>query len=369
VKAVGESIERYCAALYDPAELVLASFDELEDATPPEDYAGFSERQLADPGLGRDAFRRDTQVRWVRGWSLVDDCARWVPAAAVYVPYEYAPGEARIWDMISTGLAAGPTRAAALARGILEGIERDALMVVWHNRLPRPALDLATVDDPALRPLLAALDGLPLAVEAFVLTLDLPATVFLLVARSLTPAPPHLVLGLGTDLDPRRALASSLEELLLGIWGMRVLAAREPDYVPAPDFSDFQDLDAHGRAYAVVPSLRENAAFLRAGGDTLTLDELEDRSTSTPLGNLERLVADVSARGYDVVGVDLTTDDVDDAGFAVCRAVVPGLQPLDIKHTRRNLGGRRVYEVPVALGLAERPLREDELNPDPHPFP
>jgi ribosomal protein S12 methylthiotransferase accessory factor len=42
----------------------------------------------------------------------------------------------------------------------------------------------------------------------------------------------------------------------------------------------------------------------------------------------------------------------------VVRVVVPGLC-----HFWRRLGFRRLYEVPVAMGWLERPLRPDELNP------
>src|SRR5205814_8548329 len=88
LKAVGESVERYCAAIYDEDELVLAAFDELDGAaTPPEQFALFGERQYAEPGFRFRPLTRETVVRWVRGRSLVHDRPTWVPAQFVYVPY------------------------------------------------------------------------------------------------------------------------------------------------------------------------------------------------------------------------------------------------------------------------------------------
>jgi ribosomal protein S12 methylthiotransferase accessory factor len=77
----------------------------------------------------------------------------------------------------------------------------------------------------------------------------------------------------------------------------------------------------------------------------------------------------VATRGLDVIAVDLTTPDIDDVGFKVVRAVIPGLQPLDIDHRHRHLGGRRLAEVPWRMGLANAPVGEDAFNPHPHPFP
>jgi hypothetical protein len=49
--------------------------------------------------------------------------------------------------------------------------------------------------------------------------------------------------------------------------------------------------------------------------------------------------------------------------------VTPELCMLDVVHAARFLGGTRLYVAALALGLRSRPLDEDEVNPDPHPFP
>ena len=85
--------------------------------------------------------------------------------------------------------------------------------------------------------------------------------------------------------------------------------------------------------------------------------------------NVCYLVEQIGSRGFDVIYVDLTTLDVDDAGFKVVRTVIPGFQPLDINHRHRYLGGERLYKVPVEMGLRRGILGEESLNPFPHPFP
>jgi ribosomal protein S12 methylthiotransferase accessory factor len=370
LKALGESVERYCSALYDERELRLAAYDEVPDAAaPPESFALFSEGQHRTPGFPIAPFTRETRVCWVRGHSLVHDRPTWVPAAFVYVPYRCAPGEAPIRDFISTGLAAGPTLASAAYRAIAEAVERDAFMIVWQNRLPRPHIELVGVRDPFVQELLRAFDGVPVRLSAVLLTLDIDVSVVLVVVASESGRPPLTVLGLGADLSPRRALAAALEEAALGFVAYRRLIAHSPEYWPEPGYRDVVDLERHALAHAVDAALRPSMDFLALPSTTVPLDALPDRSSESAPDNLRTVVDAVAAVGLDVVAVDLTTPDVDDAGFKVVRCVVPGLQPLDTNHTQQHLGGRRLYEVPYRLGLVPRPRSEDELNPDPHPFP
>ena len=285
-------------------------------------------------------------MRWVRGRSLVHDRPTWVPAQFVYVPYRCHPEEPALHDLISTGLAAGPTFAWAAYRAALEAIERDAFSIVWHNRLARPSIDLSAVDDPVLD----AFRTVPVRVDAVMLTLDIPVPVVLVVVRTTTDRPPLTAIGLGTDLSPARALSLALEEAGIGFLGMRRLAAAT-EYRPQPRYAHVTDLHTHGLAHAVDPSLRASVEFLTAGDATA---RIADRSTESAAENLRTVVDDLAHAGFDAVAVDLTTEDVDSVGYKVVRVVVPGLQPLDNDHTCMHLGGARLH---------------GELNPDPHPFP
>jgi len=371
LKAVGESVERYCSALYDERELRLATYDELEgDAVPPERFVLFSERQYREPGFRFAPFTRETPVRWVRGDSLVHNRPTWVPAQFVYVPYRREPSrEPPLRELISTGLAAGPTLASAAYRGMVEMIERDAFSIVWHNRLPRPHIDLESVGDPFAEELLRAFRGVPVRLHAVLLTLDLDVPVVLVVMTSESDRPPLTTIGIGADLSPRRALVLALEEAGLGFIAVRWLAAGTPDYRPEPGYRDCVDLRRHALAHALDATLRPRIEFLTRPSETLALAELPDRSSESSVANLRVVASELGDKGFDVVGVDLTTPDVDEVGFKVVRSVVPGLQPLDDAHTCRHLGGRRLYELPYRLGLLPRPAAESDLNPDPHPFP
>jgi ribosomal protein S12 methylthiotransferase accessory factor len=59
--------------------------------------------------------------------------------------------------------------------------------------------------------------------------------------------------------------------------------------------------------------------------------------------------------GLDFLVLDQTRPDID---VPVARVIVPGL-----RHFYRRFAPGRLYDVPVKLGLRDRPLSENELNP------
>ena len=59
--------------------------------------------------------------------------------------------------------------------------------------------------------------------------------------------------------------------------------------------------------------------------------------------------------GLDFLVLDQTRPDIE---VPVVRVIVPGL-----RHFYRRFGRGRLYDVPIKLGLHDRPLKENELNP------
>lgn len=369
IKAVGETIERYCSGFYDERELVLSTFNGLSDrAALPEKFSLFSAQQYAEPGFPFSPFTRETPISWVSGYSLLHERAVLVPASFVYIPFDPARPEPPLKDQISTGLACGTDHARACLKALAEAIERDAYTIVWQNCLRRPHIDLDSVDDLLIRRLVKALHRLPMKTYAVLLTLDIPLPVVLIVMTR-SDGPPWTIVASGADLSPKRALLLALEEACLAIIGMSRSAAAASDYRPVPDYSDVTTMSRHGLSHALDPRLRSAVSFLTEPTDVVRLDELPDLSTGSPAVDLRTAVVQTRPFVSDIVCLDVTTCDVDEVGFKVVRVVVPDLQPMDIDHRYPHLGGRRLYEVPWRLGLVPKPKNEAELNPMPHPFP
>jgi len=81
---------------------------------------------------------------------------------------------------------------------------------------------------------------------------------------------------------------------------------------------------------------------------------------------LRLLIDRLKAIGTDAIVVDITTDEVRDAGLWVVRVVTPGLLPMSTIHRARFLGHSRLYAYPEWAGFGTRV--ESDVNPAPQPF-
>jgi ribosomal protein S12 methylthiotransferase accessory factor len=385
MKALGETLERYCAAFYWRDELSAAAraADLPARAVDVRQFALFEAAQYAasvplavdaEPsGTEATSSKRfhfspldpDVRLRWTKARSLPTGDLVFVPAAFVYIPYAYDyPTEPIIADQVSTGLACGSTLAEACYKGLMEVTERDAFMLTWHHRLPARPIRLAAIEDPTTTDLLARFDRLPVNVEAFLISLDIDIPVVLVVIAG--EQRPFHVVGAAADLSARRALQLALEEAALSFCGIRRMSQPQSAWPSAEDFSDVDDLRRHAVAHATSEQLRGSLDFLRGGKPI----DLEGSAPPRPSwrDDLRTATARVAKAGYDVLAVDLTTIDVDDLGFKVARIVVPGFQPLDINHNHRHLGSRRLIDTAARLGSSGK-FSAEALNPLPHPFP
>jgi ribosomal protein S12 methylthiotransferase accessory factor len=370
IKAVGECVERYCSSHVDERNLVRATQEELkEESIVLSDLALYSSQQYSKPGFRFPKFLPTTPLYWVKGFSLSQDSPVWIPASLVYMPYLYREDEPVFHRQISTGLACGTDLASAIYRGILEVVERDAFIIVWQNQLDCPTLSLSDIDDPYILSLMAALEEAPVRYFVKVLTLDIKVTTLLVLIENKADSPPYTCLGMAVDIDPLKALARALEEGILVYLGMTRYQRENPAHERDPDYEKVFSPAQHGVIHAMEPELLETVQFLKSNTKTLTMSDLPNYEMNNSVDKCKLIVELLQKSNLQTHIVDLTTVDINDAGFKVIRAVIPGMQPLDLDHTHPHLGGKRLYEVPYKLGLISKPLAEDEMNPNPHPFP
>lgn len=371
MKAVGESIERYCPAHFKYEDFVLAAYNDLDsEAVHPSDFALFSEKQYAEPDFPFTRPTEATPMRWVSAYSISHDRPILVPASTVYIPYYFDRlYEPQTHIPISTGLACGSNLAPAVYKAILEVIERDAFMIMWQNQLPCARIDLSTVHDPFIESILNEVRILPVDCQAYLIPSDIEVPVILVLLRSTTGHLPHTVMGISVDLDPKKALMLALEEICLSWVGMKRYALSEKDFKPAENYQNIKNLDLHGLAHAAAPDLGKSLEFLNPSGKQISFQDIKNKFDENMVMNIRCLVDKLNEKNLNVIVKDLTTVDIDDVGFKVVRAVVPGMQPLDINFARRYLGGKRLYGVPCQMGLRSQPLTEEEVNPYPHMFP
>ncbi len=360
--AVGEALERYSAGVVPEARIVVDTAAGLgREAIEPERFALFSERQYATPGFPYRRFTATSPVPWVGGRALADGRPAWVPAELVFlasVPGSGAP----IGYATSSGTACAASREEAVGRGLCELLERDAFMIAWANRLSLPRLDWAS--DPELAEVdrrFFAPTGLAYTAVDLSCFHRLPSVLGVVRAPRRTPG--ALGVGAGTAPTVARAWWKALTE---------AFAARSAGAKLA--LLDRRDLGGAGEGIVSFEDhIRWHADHDRAAAAAF-LDASDARTPVAEVATIRgdvvgALRARVEAAGSSAYVVDVTAPDVAELGLHVAKVVAPELCPLEVPHRARFLGGRRLYEVPVRLGLARVALAEDALNPHPHPFP
>jgi thiazole/oxazole-forming peptide maturase SagD family component len=295
-RAIGESLERYCAAAM-PQDLPFVRAGDLEGPY-------LDPRRLGAVQGGWDP--EASAIRWVRAHSLAGNRPVWVPASAVFVPYGNQWGEPILELQNSVGIAAYTTRDEAVLHGLAEVVERDACLRAWRWRLPVEAIH----DHPI------AVDGLHLA--------RVPSDSGLQVVAAFLERgePPLSSTGMGARPSLRDAARhSTLEALLSQLWLRDWLAANGHEHPCVP-----RTMIDNAVAHAVRGDLRSSRRrWLRPGCAA-------EATGATPWGT-------VLDRAPQACFVDLTTPDVAAAGIRVVRVLVPEKVLSDDDALRPRLGG------------------------------
>lgn len=367
-KAVGEAVERYCAAMYRVEDLPLGSREELGDVcAEPSAFALHSSEQYRSGGFPWAPFTSSSPIRWTPAIDVAADRMSMVPAAFTWIPYRFdqAVGETPIGQPISTGLACHESWEKSALGGLCEVIERDAFTIFWQARMAPPRIRIETLSDAnydRTRRFEATGDDVTL----FDLTTDVGVCVVLAVLRSRTAARPALVFAAAAEPDPEVAVCKALEELAhtrrYSAQCLRMMPTPSPD-------NDYEEIEhqAHHLRLAADHANVGAFAFLYESPGRVEFADLPrigaDRSTVLP-----ELVGRLGGLGITVYVADLTSPDVRALGLSVTRTVAPGMHPLFMGHRLRALGGRRLYEVPGLLGHPHSDPAQAE-NPFPHPYP
>ncbi len=366
--AIGEAVERYSSCFVAAADAVVATARELGgEAVAPRRFALYAGEQYAAPSFPFCRFTEDTRVAWVRGRSLPEGTPAYLPAQLVYLGWQLLPGEARIARSTSNGLACHATLEEAVLSGLLELLERDAFMITWGARLSWPLLvwpghgSLGSFARRWLEP-----TGLGIAAVDLSGVWSVPTV--LGVARSGVPGEAPLGVGAAAAPTVERAVEKALDEAVRVRSWARSIRYDDPGGTAVSPPKEIRTFDEHVRHYAYDENAR-HADFLDASRDRTPVEAVQPLEGFTALERVRAICRLLGAQGASAYVVDVTSPDVADAGLRVAKTIAPELCPLDVEHAARLLGGRRLYDVPVRLGLRPRPLRFAEINPHPHPFP
>jgi ribosomal protein S12 methylthiotransferase accessory factor len=376
--AVGEAVERYCGSRLPQDRLRYGSHAQLcragVPALDPRRLHLYSQRQYRTDGFPFAPLTVDAECAWVEGRSWTTGEPVWVPAFLVahgeHDPVAYS-------DPLVAGVAAGVTEEQAVTSGLEEVIERDTTMLWWANaarlpRLPVPDRIRELVSD--------SLDAYDITLIHLDNEFDVPVVAAAVVDR----ANRWLTIGFATRpsaqdaaekalaegftlhhtcrfLDDDKALSQGREELPhLGNLKPHRADRRYLDSYRA-DFADVRDLLCQQQLH-LDPRAGERVAPWVLDLPTGSWDGLP----AVPERCLTAYRERVEARGFEVISVDLTTCDVEAAGFSAAHTLVPGLVS-NFPAGMPMWGDGRISRAGTRLGWRSQPLAEEEFNVFPLP--
>ncbi|CAM2005482.1 YcaO-like family protein [Acanthopleuribacter pedis] len=384
--SIGETVERYCGNYIPGESLRRATYNELiaagEHAIDPDSLVLFTKAMYAEEGCPMKPFTRDLPVLWVAGHSLTKDRPAWLPISLVYVNWYTALPEEPITNYMNfPGIAAGQNLEHALVSAIEELVERDTTMIWWMNRIAFPAMALTPEchavwqgrpSNLGQRPWLIHLDN-QFNIPVMAGVLENTREGFFNIGFACRPNAEEAGMKAWTEAltlqegsrdmdDPNGLLRTSVEE-----WGLIEVPYKPwrkdrlyfDDY--RADFRDVSDL-LQQQQINLDPRGLERVREWVDTPRTRHFDELPslpDRSLATYRERIE-------SQGFEIFYKDITTNDVALTGLHAARVIIPGLVP-NTPAAFPPLGGGRVQQAPVDMGLRQKPLSEAELHYAPLP--
>jgi bacteriocin biosynthesis cyclodehydratase domain-containing protein len=345
--ALMEAIERYSGIFQGDEIRVTRRFTDFApgDAILPNDVLLFSDSQYLPEQTGEEdshetqmapaPFDPSARIEWSPVWSLRDGRFKYIPTSLLYFFYS---GPAA-FHADSNGCAAGNTREEAIVQGFLELVERDAYAIWWYNRLRRAEVDLSHFNDSYVRDLQTQLAESGRKLWVLDVTSDLGVPTYVAILHWIQNGQENIEFGSGAHFDPRIAMLRTLTELnqflSIGLMGGGTGEKSSLDGVTPLRLQDHPFLTP---SHTLQPGSGWNAGLL---------DNTRQQ--------VDACVEIARRAGLDFLVLDQTRPDVE---VPVVRVIVPGL-----RHFYRRFGPGRLYDVPLKLGLLDRPLPESELTP------
>lgn len=259
-----------------------------------------------------------SKIEWVMGYDIMNDIEVFVPANAVFHPYESRNG-IKLFRSNTNGLASGNTIEEAVLHGLLEVIERDALSIAEYARDPGTEIMLSERDGLNYK-LKLKIEEAGIKVKLWLLgsDVDIP-TVVAALDDTVLKDPALLVMGAGSHLSPEiavtRALTEAAQSRVVQIHGAREDTDRE-QVVRTFGYDHMKKLNRYW--YEDI--------------DTVTMDELRDDSCDTPAANISTVLDRLEGVAEGAIIVDLSRA----VKVPVIRAIIPMFEQYTLDRERKG---------------------------------
>ncbi|ANC92063.1 hypothetical protein A6A40_09180 [Azospirillum humicireducens] len=307
VSAAMEGIECYHAETMRLPHIEAAWNDLPEDGRIPSDRL---------QGSKDCAFQPDRPEFWTWGWDLIGGrsvAAPWT-AVGLHSVAGARPGPRSFYSADTNGLASGNHILEAVASGLCEVMERDAVSC-WSRacdelQIPTPQVDLSTIEYPTVRDLLRRFDEAGVRPLLFDVTNDLGLPTYMALVYDRDVRNMGMSRGYGSHLEPAVAMCRALTE---AVQARLVMIAGSRDDFFRRDMIRNQNADG-----------ASGIAALEAQPAVVDGRRHSDLSTPTFEGDIAVLLGMLQRAGLSQVLVfDLTQAEI---GIPVVRVIVPGLE-------------------------------------------
>lgn len=363
-RAMGELLERYASFAYEGANPTVASYTEMIERGHRPVTLGylirFSPEQYRQKRFPYVELTKATRVDWVEGTNLLDGQPTYVPGQLVlFGSGQSSESVAPCFYATSSGCALATSVEEAVLKGILELIERDAVMIRWYARLAPPRLDVNPAD---LLPECIGSQAKALEIRLHDLTVDGEVPVAGATCIERTGRPCFFLLSAGCALDISTAASKALVEAGQGRPFIKSMAGNSP--VPTED-AGFNDFDSNVRFFG-EPSNAKYAEWFVQNPNLSARNVTTPLQAKTPVESLSILLDRCADMGITPIAFNLTTPELHDTGLFACRVFAPELAPLGIP-SAPFLGHPRL----ARFIASSKAARIAATVPDwvPHPFP
>ena len=169
---------------------------------------------------------------------------------------------------------------------------------------------------------------------------------------------------MGGNLDPKKAIINASLEAVSGHISARDRLFRQKPPLPPRNKIDLA-LSKKQMLWSAPHMLDTIKPFI--SGPKKDFSKLKNPSSKIDKENAELLINELLKKNYNVFVVDLTTPQVRELGLNVIKVLVPELLPLYHDEEYPYKGNKRLYQVPIELGLRKKMIAEEEINSS-HPF-
>lgn len=341
-ECIGEAIERYCIAYCNEENLILKRYSDLPKDKTLHNFSLYSENQY-NKEYNSFANPRKEKIFWDKITAYSDDRKQYYwPASLIYLPFESGRLSA---ETTSTGVAAHPQKEKAIRNGIMELIERDALMINFLNRLDPPEIDICSIND-SNKSLIKSLLRDKYKIKIYKLYSDINIPIFLGFIWKEKQSQIHYGIGASASLDSSTGIKNTLEECLFTYLYSQNILNLKPE--------NKKDIDGLHQHFLYYQGKRFNNLLFKGSKNKY---EKESHTFQDLLKQLKKLNLNIYYK-------ELSTSDIKSTKVRVFRTIIPSLVDLNKSYNLRRLGAKRLKEVPKKLGF-----NGYKISNMPHPFP